>query len=126
MTSLTSSRRGRAWFAGLVLVSLAIALLAAAGCASQAPNEIVIRDLRFNPKVLTVSPGTTVKWLNEDQTAHTVTSDSFGSTSTPAAQQFSSMPLSPGDSYTFTFTTAGTYKYHCEIHPYLMGEVVVR
>ena len=99
-------------------------LLVLPGC-KQAANEVVIKDLRFNPKVLTVNTGTTVTWVNKDQTAHTITSDSNDTTSAPTAAKFKSKILNPGDSFAHTFETAGSYKYHCDIHPYLKGEVIV-
>ena len=135
-----SIRRGRARFIGdpadrtrtfAMAVSLAtivvlFALLVPMSGCKQPANEVVIKNLRFNPKMLTVSAGTTVTWKNEDQTAHTVTSDSIDSTSAPAAAKFQSKILNPGDSFTHTFDTPGSYKYHCDIHPYLKGEVVVQ
>jgi plastocyanin len=109
----------------LVIAALLVALVAAA-CSETQANKVTIRDLRFNPKVLDVAKGATVTWTNEDQTAHTITSDSFDSTSAPAAQKFTSKALNPGDSFTPTFDAVGTYRYHCTIHPYLKGTIVVR
>lgn len=109
--------------AGIALLTL-VTLTA---CAPKAgPNDVFVKDLRFNPKKLTVSAGTTVTWTNFDQTAHTITSDSNDTTDAPKAQKFTSKPLSPGDTYKHTFDTPGTYKYHCSIHPYLTGEVIVK
>lgn len=56
----------------------------------------------------------TVTWVNQDDSVHTVTSDSFNSGL-----------LNSGDSWTYTFTTAGTYPYHCSIHPFMTGIVTV-
>ena len=105
---------------------LMLALLVSLSGCKPAANEVIIKDLRFNPPTLTVSAGTTLTWKNEDQTAHTVTSDSNDSTSAPAAAKFTSKILNPGDSYTHTFDTPGSYKYHCQIHAYLKGEVIVQ
>ena len=79
--------------------------------------QVTIQNFAFSPKTLTVAPGTTVMWTNKDSAPHTVTSDS-GST-------LASGDLSQGKSYTHTFTKAGTYAYHCAIHPYMHGTVIV-
>lgn len=70
----------------------------------------------FNPASLTVSVGDTVIWLNTDSTSHTVTSDTGA---------FDSGFLTPGDRWSYTFTQAGTYAYHCTPHPIMTGAIVV-
>ena len=70
----------------------------------------------FTPSTLTVTVGTTVTWRNTTSAPHTVTSDD-GTT-------FNGM-LSTGGTFTFTFTKAGTYAYHCNIHPYMKATIVV-
>jgi plastocyanin len=59
----------------------------------------------------------TVAWTNDDSAPHTVTADD-GS--------FSSGNLNPGDSYTYTFTTPGTYAYHCNYHSWMKGTIIVK
>jgi len=73
----------------------------------------------FNPASITVVIGVnnTVIWNNDDSVPHTVTADD-GS--------FSSGNLNPGDSYSFTFTTPGTYAYHCSYHSWMKGTVIVK
>lgn len=71
----------------------------------------------FNPSDLTVAPGTTVTWMNTDSVAHTSTSDASG---------WNSGIVSPGGQFSFAFPTAGTFSYHCAIHPGMVGTVVVR
>ena len=71
---------------------------------------------RLAPKV---KVGTKVTWTNEDTDAHTVTSlNSVG--------PLSSQALNTGQSYTYTFTKPGTYKYFCSIHPHMVGTIVVK
>lgn len=79
-------------------------------------SEIEIEDFVFNPKTVTIKVGTTVKWSNKDESSHRVTSDdgSWGSNS-----------LSKGDSFFYTFTQAGTFSYHCGVHPSMTGTIVV-
>jgi len=72
----------------------------------------------FNPSTITIVIGVnnTVVWTNDDSVPHTVTAND-GS--------FSSGNLNPGDSYSFTFTTPGTYSYHCSYHSWMKGTVKV-
>ncbi len=80
-------------------------------------ESVSIAGFAFSPATLTVPAGTTVTWTNNDATTHTVTSDTGA---------FNSSFLSPGATFSFTFTQAGTYKYHCSIHTYMTAEVVVQ
>ena len=79
-------------------------------------NAVSIKSMAFTPKTLKVKVGQTVTWKNDDQFTHTVTSDSSA---------FNSGNLSNGGTFSFTFTKAGTFPYHCNIHTSMTGEVVV-
>ncbi len=70
-------------------------------------KTIEIANTAFNPQQVTIPVGTTVIWTNKDSMAHTVTADD---------KSFDSGNLNPGDSYQFTFKTAGTYPYYCKYH----------
>lgn len=70
----------------------------------------------FNPAQLDVPVGTTVTWTNSDSTAHTTTSDGPG---------WNSGSLQPRAQFSTTFSDAGTFRYHCSIHPDMVGTVVV-
>lgn len=76
--------------------------------------EIKIEDFAFKPDSITISPGDTVRWTNLDLVTHTVT-----------GPDFSSGTLRDGDSYEFTFTKEGTYRYYCSIHASMEGVVIV-
>jgi plastocyanin len=80
-------------------------------------GEIQIEDMAFDPASVTVKKGATVKWTDKDGITHTVTSDT--------GSELQSPELGKGQSYSHTFTTAGTYKYHCSIHPNMTGTVIV-
>ena len=71
----------------------------------------------FSPQTLTVPVGMTVTWKNTTQVAHTVTSDD--------AVTFDSGAIPAGGTFTFTFTKAGSYAYHCDISPYMTGTIIV-
>ncbi len=85
------------------------------GCGSGTTN-VNIQDFYFSPSTVTVSPGTTVTWRNNGSMNHTVTADGGA---------FSSGTMGPGATYTYTFSTPGTYTYRCTIHPGMTATVVV-
>lgn len=80
------------------------------------PVMVSIVNFSFGPSSVTIQPGATVMWTNDDSVAHTVTADdgSWGSGT-----------LQPGASYSHTFTASGNQPYHCSIHPFMHGAVVV-
>ena len=73
----------------------------------------------FTPPSVTVSAGQTVEWVFQDANPHTVTADDGSFTSRKGG-------LANGTTYSHTFDKAGTYRYHCFIHPQMLGTVVVR
>jgi len=81
-----------------------------------APIPVDIRGFAFNPASLPVHVGDTVTWTNNDGATHTITSD---------AGTELSHTLAPGESWSHTFTQAGTYAYHCSIHSSMRGTVTV-
>lgn len=79
-------------------------------------NAVNISDYQFSPDSLSVKVGTTVVWTNTTaNTTHTVTSNSGAFNHT----------LSAGDTFSFTFKTAGTFDYHCSIHPFMTATITV-
>ena len=79
--------------------------------------QVLLQSSVFNPTTLTVAANTTVKWTNKDSYAHTVTSDST---------MFDSGNLPSAGTYSYKFTTKGTYKYHCNYHSMMKGTIVVQ
>jgi plastocyanin len=79
-------------------------------------SEVAISGFAFDPTATTVSAGTEVTWRNDDPTEHTVTADD-GS--------FDSSPLSGGKTFAVRFDQAGTFRYHCLIHPSMKGTITV-
>lgn len=80
-------------------------------------NQIAIKGMALSPASVTVKAGTTVTWTNNDSTWHSITSYD--------GRIPSSQNLAQGQSYSYKFTKAGTFKYHCGIHPNMTGLVVV-
>ena len=79
--------------------------------------EITIKDFDFGPMSLTIKAGAAVTWKNLDGEPHTVVSEDG---------LFRSTALDEGDTFSFTFTKPGTYKYDCSIHPQMHGTIIVQ
>jgi plastocyanin len=90
--------------------------------AATAPVSIV--DFGFSPSSITVSAGTTVVWTNTGQSIHSVTSDTGAFDSNPSCPTGSC--LDPGATYSHTFSTAGTFAYHCRVHSNMVGTVLLK
>lgn len=82
-----------------------------------ADPSIHINNFAFSPATVTVAPGGSVTWTNDDPIPHTVTADNG---------KWTSGNLEQGKTYTHKFSAAGTYAYHCDIHPYMKGTVIVK
>lgn len=79
--------------------------------------EVKIDNFNFEPREITVAPGTTVVWTNRDDVPHTVTSSN---------DKFGSKALDTDDKFSFTFKDAGTYEYYCSVHPKMTAKVIVK
>ena len=116
-------RLALATVAAIAIASLA-GLRAAAGqsatdpaaTASRAASER-IANFSFRPTPLTVGAGTRVVFSNDDGTAHTATQNGGG---------FDTGRIKPGKAAAVTFKRPGTYLFHCSIHPFMKGKIVVR
>ncbi|MGD0115951.1 MAG: cupredoxin family copper-binding protein [Dehalococcoidia bacterium] len=89
----------------------------AASGTAPAQASVTIKDFAFSPPSVTIQVGGTVTWTNNGPSAHTATADD-GS--------FDSGSLAAGKTFQHTFQTAGTFSYHCTIHPFMTAEVVVQ
>lgn len=78
--------------------------------------EVEISGFAFEANTITIKAGDTVTWTNHDSSPHTVVADD-GS--------FKSNSLKNDASFSQTFDTAGTFSYHCGIHPSMTGTVIV-
>jgi plastocyanin len=76
---------------------------------------VKIDNFTFGPQELKVKAGTTVTWTNGDDIPHTVVSPN----------NFRSKVMDTDGTYSFTFTTPGTYKYFCSLHPHMTGTITV-
>ena len=101
-----------------------------------ATNSTIIDIVNFayNPADITVPVGTTVTWINQDDVGHTVTEGDPNSPKPANLRVFDSSGealtgrvalIGPGQSWSYTFTTPGTYEYYCIVHPYMVGQITV-
>ena len=100
---------------GSLAIAAAITLLFGSAYALAEETEVHIDNFTFQPAQLTVKVGTTVTWKNRDDIPHTIVS----------AGKFRSKTLDTDDSFSFTFTAAGDYKYFCSLHPHMTGMIKV-
>lgn len=114
-----TSRRHRLALGGAAIFALCIAFApgGTAPAQAQAASSVSIIDFAFQPASVTVPVGAAVSWTNNGMAPHTSTSSSGG---------WDSGRLTSGQSFSFTFSQAGSFGYICTIHPSMMGTVVVQ
>lgn len=98
----------------------------AAGSPAAAATVSMTGSLRFEPASLTIKVGESVTWVNESPIAHTSTDDLSANPVAQAHPEYTQRPagadawnsgfVAPGQSFTHTFTTPGTYAYICIPH----------
>jgi len=96
-------------------MGIALSILAATSVAATT-WEVAVNNFNFSPPDLQIRLGDTVHWTNSTGTPHTVTSDGGAFDSGAASVNFS---------FTHTFTTSGSFDYHCEVHPSMVGTIEV-
>ena len=89
-----------------------------AGSSSGTSSAITINNFKFSPATLKVKNGARIKVSNDDSAPHTVTADD--------GHSFDSGTVNSGASTTVQAPAAGTYAYHCTIHPFMKGKLVVQ
>lgn len=78
-------------------------------------KTVDINHFKFHPATLEVAKGSRVVFANSSGTTHTATDKGA----------FDSGEIKPGDSFAVRFEQKGTFRYHCEIHPFMHGKIVV-
>ena len=101
---------------GCAVFALALATHAAEPTSIET-HSIEIRKFAFTPKEITVTPGTTIAWINRDETPHTIIAGD---------KSFASKAMDTDDRFEYTFTTEGDFPYTCTLHPFMTGIVHVR
>ncbi len=107
-----------------VVVATVVALTVIGGTSAHGSQRdtaktvaITIDNFSFGMTPLEVPVGTTVTWTNRDDIPHTVAS---------TTKVFKSGPLDTGDSFSYTFSAAGTFEYYCSVHPRMTSTIVVK
>lgn len=112
---------GMVTFQAFALVATAFAMTAVADEVKAGPapaaQVVHIGNFTFNQSAVTVHPGTTVTWVNDDDIPHTVTATNM---------TFKSKVLDTGERFSFTFAKAGQFDYFCSLHPHMTGRVIVK
>ena len=106
-------------------VAVLLTALASTACFAEGQNNAAAGPVAsvsmdhntFIPVEITVVPGTTVTWVNNETMPHIVADMNKG---------FRSKTLVKDATFSFTFTTAGDYNYLCSIHPNMKGKVIVK
>ena len=110
---------------GALALALSLGVVAAAAvcgpgvaqAAAAAGPTVKIDNFVFGPEALTVSVGTTVTWINQDDIPHTVVASD---------KSFKSKVLDTDERFSFTFTKPGEFGYFCSLHPHMTGKVIVK
>lgn len=115
---------------GIMTLALGLTFLLLAGC-SAAPaepgetgesndasgsNEVLMKNMAFSPKSITVQVGEAVTWVNQDSMGHTVSADDPDQWGTPGSGDASADWMMNGERWSHTFTEPGTYQYYCKPH----------
>jgi plastocyanin len=116
MRNLTKRHRSGVWRRCRALLIVAALAAASSVPVCAADMEVNIDNFAFTPKDLTVKAGTTIVFRNRDDIPHSVVG---------SKGEFHSKALDTDDSFSFTFTKAGTYDYSCGLHPKMQGRIVV-
>jgi plastocyanin len=124
------------WGRNIALVAIAVVLVtgvivlmhASTTSASTSNTAIVsITSKGLIPQTITVKPGETVVWVNDDSHPHQIAADPYPADNGGPAGLYDPIPITKGESYGFTFTSEGTYTYHDQLHPYTLdGKIIVK
>ncbi len=102
----------------LLGLGLAIALIVSVQTARAASQSAKIVDFSFEPATISVGVGDSVTWVNNGSAQHTVSSQSD-------TARFDSGVLGSGGTFTYTFKSAGSFDFQCNVHPRMVGTVTV-
>jgi len=124
MTTAVRSRQRRQTIAiALAAGVFALALIGLLGGAASADDSarasrtstVTIPAFKFQPATVTISRGSKVRFSNTSGSAHTATRKG----------SFNTGRIKPGNSATVQFASRGTFAYHCSIHSFMKGKVIV-
>jgi plastocyanin len=108
---------GAASALAVVLAFAALFTFGGSSAVAQDATNITIQNFAFSPNSVTITAGSSVTWTNMDSVTHSATGDNGA---------FDTGVFAAGGSATITFDNAGTFTYHCSIHPNMTGTIVVQ
>jgi plastocyanin len=121
----TGTGRGGKFAAAIALVAFGLALMGLRGAIASAGETtaqasraagVEINHFAYHPPTLTIAKGSKVTFSNTSHATHTATRPG----------SFSTGRIKPGTSVSIHFDKPGTYAYHCLIHPFMHGKIVVQ
>jgi len=110
---------------GAFILCIGLVVGSIPGMAQSSASYIVLQDQEpfYSPPTMTIKSGESVEWHNRSITEHTITHDECGRSQFCA---FHSGHLHPGERFPVPPLSPGRYSYHCEIHPFMRGVIVVK
>jgi plastocyanin len=117
---MTHSENSQRWWGPALLVAIAVLAVAALqggraiGATASGAKSVDISHFAFHPPTLKVKRGGKVAFTNSQNVTHTATGAGFDTKG-----------IAPGSSVTVRFNKKGTFAYHCKIHPFMKGKIVV-
>ncbi len=106
------------WAVLLLGLSSMCALVPVNGANGGAHESVSIQNFAFSPSSITINVGDSVTWTNNDGASHTASS-------TSGPESFDSGTLTGSATFNYTFNTAGTYDYRCDIHTSMTASITV-
>ena len=100
----------------VVLMVPVVGLALSASARAADTRDVHVDNFTFSPQAITVPKGTTVVWINRDDTPHRIVA---------VKNQFKSPVLDTDETFRWTFAEAGTFAYFCSMHPHMTGTVTV-
>ncbi|EST29678.1 cupredoxin domain-containing protein [Streptomyces roseochromogenus] len=94
-------------------------VLATSPAQAASSYRVVMSGYAFGPRALTITAGSNVTWVNQDQAPHDVET-------TSGPESVHSPLLNKGGTWSHTFTTPGTYGYVCTVHPGMTAQLIVK
>jgi plastocyanin len=90
--------------------------VAAASAPAAGGAAVTVKGFAFTPPTISAKVGETITWTNQDAASHTVTLDD---------KSVDSGNIATNATYSHAFTAAGSFPYHCQIHPQMKGTITI-
>lgn len=110
--------------------AVAVLVLSTAACGDDDPSgplsgTVTVRmgATSFSPANVTITQGSTVRWVNDQAIAHTITPNNPAQAGAWTSQNIAA---TTNAQFSHTFTTTGTYPYHCNLHSGMTGNITVQ